>query len=78
MLDRSPARIAKQGYAARTILSHTPKIHPTRHAAMRLSWNEIRARAAAFAREWHDAAYETTDTQSFYKGSSQGLFVELS
>ena len=33
---------------------------------MRLSWNEIRARAAAFAREWHDAAYETADTQSFY------------
>ena len=33
---------------------------------MRLSWNEIRARAAAFAREWHDAAYETGDTQSFY------------
>ena len=33
---------------------------------MRLSWNEIRARAAAFAREWDDAAYETADTQSFY------------
>ena len=33
---------------------------------MRLSWNEIRARAADFAREWHDAAYETGDTQSFY------------
>ena len=33
---------------------------------MRLSWNEIRARAAAFSREWHDAAYETADTQSFY------------
>ena len=33
---------------------------------MRLSWNEIRARAAAFAREWQDAAYEKADTQSFY------------
>ena len=33
---------------------------------MRLSWNEIRARAAAFAREWHDTTYETGDTQSFY------------
>ena len=33
---------------------------------MRLSWNDIRVRAAAFAREWHDAAYETGDTQSFY------------
>ena len=33
---------------------------------MRLSWNEIRARAAGFAREWADAAYEKGETQSFY------------
>ena len=33
---------------------------------MRLSWNEVRARAAAFADEWRDAAYEKGDTQSFY------------
>ena len=33
---------------------------------MRLSWNEVRARAAAFADEWQDAAYEKGDTQSFY------------
>ena len=33
---------------------------------MRLSWNEIRTRAADFAREWADAAYEKGDTQSFY------------
>ena len=33
---------------------------------MRLSWNEIRARAADFAREWADAAYEKGDTQTFY------------
>ena len=33
---------------------------------MRLSWNEIRARAAAFAKEWQDAAYEKSETQSFY------------
>ncbi|MXX11802.1 MAG: class I SAM-dependent DNA methyltransferase, partial [Nitrospira sp. SB0667_bin_9] len=33
---------------------------------MRLSWNEIRARAAEFAREWQDAAYEKGETQSFY------------
>ena len=33
---------------------------------MRLSWNEIRARAAAFAAEWRDAAYEKGETQSFY------------
>ena len=33
---------------------------------MRLSWNEIRARTADFAREWADAAYEKGETQSFY------------
>ena len=33
---------------------------------MRLSWNEIRARAAAFAADWQDAAYEKGETQSFY------------
>ena len=33
---------------------------------MRLPWNEMCGRAAAFSREWHDAAYETTDRQSFY------------
>ena len=33
---------------------------------MRLSWNEIRARAAEFAREWENAGYEKGETQSFY------------
>ncbi len=33
---------------------------------MRLSWNEIRARAARFADEWKDAHYEKGETQSFY------------
>jgi hypothetical protein len=33
---------------------------------MRLSWNEIRARAARFAEEWKDARYEKGETQSFY------------
>ncbi len=33
---------------------------------MRLSWNEVRARAATFADEWQDAAYEKGETQSFY------------
>ena len=33
---------------------------------MRLSWNEVRARAARFAEEWRDAAYEKGETQSFY------------
>ena len=33
---------------------------------MRLSWNEVRARAAAFAEDWKEAAYEKGETQSFY------------
>ena len=33
---------------------------------MRLSWNEIRARAADFARTWKNADYEKGETQSFY------------
>ena len=33
---------------------------------MHLSWNEIRARAASFADEWKLAAYEKSETQSFY------------
>ena len=33
---------------------------------MRLSWNEVRARAATFAEEWRDAGYERGETQSFY------------
>ncbi len=33
---------------------------------MRLSWNEIRVRAASFAEDWRDAAYEKGETQSFY------------
>ena len=34
---------------------------------MRLSWNEIRARAAAFSQEWADAGYEKGETQLFYQ-----------
>ncbi len=33
---------------------------------MRLSWNEIRARAGRFSEEWKDASYEKGETQSFY------------
>ena len=33
---------------------------------MRLSWNEVRARAAVFAEAWKDATYEKGETQSFY------------
>ncbi len=38
---------------------------------MRLSWNEMRARAARFAAEWRDAAYEKGETQSFYNAFFQ-------
>ena len=33
---------------------------------MRLSWNEVRVRAATFAEEWSSAVRETSETQSFY------------
>ena len=33
---------------------------------MRLSWNEIRVRAAKFVTAWKDASYESGETQSFY------------
>ncbi len=33
---------------------------------MQLSWNEIRSRAAAFAKEWHGEGYERGQTQTFY------------
>ena len=33
---------------------------------MRLSWNEIRSRAAAFAKDWHGQGYERGHTQTFY------------
>lgn len=33
---------------------------------MRLNWNEIRARAAAFAREWDGKGYEKGETHTFY------------
>ncbi len=33
---------------------------------MRLSWNEVRTRAARFSADWRDAAYEKGETQSFY------------
>src|SRR3954453_21437106 len=34
---------------------------------MRLSWNEIRARAAQFADEWAGEGYEKGQTQLFYR-----------
>ncbi|WP_436644538.1 class I SAM-dependent DNA methyltransferase [Microbaculum sp. FT89] len=38
----------------------------TNPSSMRLSWNEIRVRAATFAEEWKDARYEKGETQTFY------------
>lgn len=35
---------------------------------MRLSWNEIRTRAASFARDWAGQGYEKGQTQLFYQG----------
>ncbi len=43
---------------------------------MRLTWNEIRARAAAFAEEWQDARYEKGETQSFYNAFFRIFGVE--
>ena len=34
--------------------------------ALRLDWNDIRARAAKFADDWQDARYERGETQTFY------------
>lgn len=34
---------------------------------MRLSWNEIRARAANFAKDWAGEGYEKGQTQLFYR-----------
>lgn len=47
---------------ARDHRRHQPAIR----SIMRLSWNEIRARAAEFAREWQDARYEKGEAQTFY------------
>ena len=43
---------------------------------MRLSWNEVRVRAAVFANKWKDAAYEKGETQSFYNDFFQIFGVE--
>ena len=41
---------------------------------MRLSWNEIRARAARFSEEWKDAHYEKGETQTFYNDFKTGFW----
>ena len=43
----------------------SPAAQTGRRGLMRLSWNEVRTSAAAFADEWRDAVYEKGGTQSF-------------
>ena len=43
---------------------------------MRLSWNEVRVRAATFADEWSSAVRETSETQSFYNAFFRVFGVE--
>ena len=43
---------------------------------MRLSWNEVRVRAATFSEEWSSAVRETSETQSFYNAFFRVFGVE--
>ena len=43
---------------------------------MRLSWNEVRVRAATFSEEWSGAVRETSETQSFYNAFFRVFGVE--
>ena len=43
---------------------------------MRLSWNEVRVRAATFAEEWSNAVREKSETQSFYNAFFRVFGVE--
>ena len=43
---------------------------------MRLSFNEIRARASRFAADYADATYEKGETQTFYNDFFQ-IFVSV-
>ncbi len=43
---------------------------------MRLSWNEVRVRAATFAEEWSKAVRETSETHSFYNAFFRVFGVE--
>lgn len=43
---------------------------------MRLSWPEIRTRAAVFARDWKHAHYERGETQSFHNAFFEVFGVE--
>ena len=43
---------------------------------MRLSWNEIRARAGKFSKRWKKASYEKGETQTFYNEFFQVFGVD--
>ncbi len=43
---------------------------------MRLTWDQVRARSAAFAHEWHEAHYEKGEAQSFYNAFFQCFGVD--
>ena len=45
--------------------------NPCQNRSMRLSNNELRSRAAAFARDWATAHYEKGETQSFWNAFFQ-------
>ena len=49
------------------LLDFTSRLVEPRGEQMRLSWNEIRARAGAFARDWDGEGYEKGQTQLFYQ-----------
>ena len=43
---------------------------------MRLSWNEVRVRASAFAETWQDATDESREAPSFYNDLFQVFDVD--
>lgn len=43
---------------------------------MRLSWNEIRARAGRFSADWASATYEKEETQNLHYGFFDGFGLQ--
>lgn len=43
---------------------------------MRLTWDQVRARAGAFAHDWREAHYEKGEAQSFYHAFFQCFGVD--
>ncbi len=44
---------------------------------MRLSWNEIRVRAAGFANEWQNVHYEKGESPTFYNEFFEAFGVNM-